>query len=737
MQLLNQADHRLVSLMGMGGVGKSRLALQVAHELSGEDAFKDGVVFVPLEALSSPALVPPNIAKTLGITFLGSEELLGQVIQHLGDRRMLLILDNFEQLLSGALMLGELLRSCSNLKLLVTSRERLNLEEEVAYLVTKFPLPGEGVVTPEQALANPAVRLFVERAKRANLRFILTEQNFSDVLTLCCLVDGSPLGLELAATWVRLMSPADIAVEIEKSLDFLTTSARNITERHHSFRAVFEHSWQLLSEKEQEVLRKLSVFEGGFRREAAAEVAGATIPLLASLVDKSLLRWMPNGRYDRHPLVYQCTQEKLAEFPEEQSKTQEKHGAYYFRFLEQRVETMWGVKQKAVVAEVDEELGNIRTAWLWAVTKARLGELVAASLPLQRFFDRRNRFQEGTDLFTQAIQAIDTDKPGHNSTLGTLLVDQAWLYFRLGEFERASVLSEKGIGLLQASEKHRGIHTGLNTLGATAWSLGDFAQAKEYFKEALATANTHQTPRAIAGYMGNLGLVEVRLGNTNEASNYFKEALDIKRELEDYPAVVSTLNNLGNLAFQVGDLKKAKTLLEEGLELVERLGFKREVPYLLSSLADVYFNLGSYEEAKALCDEVVTLTEESGSWVDQADALAILGRVATELAAFGEAQTHLKKSLNFFWSVKAMPSVLASLLFFAELKQRQGQPEQAYEWLSLVVNHPATGDLHKTQATRLLMKLETQLSTKPTKKGSTARKVLELDKAVEAILDEV
>ena len=309
--LLADPRCRLLVLVGPGGIGKTRLAIEAAAALLGD--FADGVYFVPLQSVAAPEFIGPAVAQAIGFSFYGSDDPREQLFDYLRDRRMLLVVDNVEHLLPGGELLAELLARAPHVKLLVTSREVLGLREEWVRPVRglAFP-PGEGAAP---AGSYSAVQLFAERARQVNASFSL-EREAGCAAEISRLVEGMPLAIELAAAWLRALPCAEVAREIQGSLDFLTTTLRNVPERHRNVRAVFEQTWNRLPAAEQEVFRRLSVFRGGLTREAAGAVAGADLPTLQSLVDRALLSVSPAGRYEIHELLRQFAAERLAAEPE-------------------------------------------------------------------------------------------------------------------------------------------------------------------------------------------------------------------------------------------------------------------------------------------------------------------------------------------------------------------------------------------------------------------------------------
>ena len=336
--LLGDPACHLLTLVGPGGIGKTRLALEAARQLT----ISDGVYFVSLQPLDLSSLILSAIAEALDFKFLQLGDTQQQLLDYLREKSLLLVLDNFEHLLDGARLVSDILQTARAMKVLTTSREALNLQEEWVYPVKGMPYPEDDQPTNPEDYS--AVRLFAQHARQIRADFSLTEEQ-AGVVRICALVEGMPLGIELAATWVRALSCAEIADEIEHSLDILATSARNAEPRHRTMRVVLEHSWQLLSDAERAVFTKLTVFRGGFSRQAAQAVAGSSLQALSGLVDKSFLRHETNERYDIHELLRQYGEEQLNSPPEEGEWVHAQHSNYYAEFMQQREADLKGQRQ--------------------------------------------------------------------------------------------------------------------------------------------------------------------------------------------------------------------------------------------------------------------------------------------------------------------------------------------------------------------------------------------------------
>ncbi|CAN5770271.1 BTAD domain-containing putative transcriptional regulator [soil metagenome] len=639
-RLLASPERRLLTLVGPGGIGKTRLARHATHDLDGR--YDAGCCFVTLESLALPEAIPARIAEALELE-PGGEDPLEQVVGHVADSSLLLVLDNFEHLVAGAAIASVLLNRCPNVDLLVTSRERLNLAEEWLLPIEGLPFPSESA-TAETAMAFDAVELFVQRSQQHAPYWTLRDDEAPHVLRICRLLEGNPLALELAAVWVRLMPCAEIARELAANIDFLATSARNATERHASIRATFEHSWRLLGEVEQDGLRKLSVFRGGVTREGAAVVAGVPIPVLAALVDKSMLRVAPGGRYDRHPLLYGYSREKLAERPDQEARLEERHAEYYFRLLIE-----WGVKLQGALHEramavIGEDLENVLTAWRWAITTVRVRELQQATAPLQQFFALQDRGREGAEVFGQMVAALSETDPHHRAALGYALVSHGFFLHRRDP-QRMQVL-QSGLALLRPVQEGTGIMWGLYVLGLSAAWTGGRDEAREYYQQTLLLASEEGDERARGDCLTNLARLMQDGGDYEEAIRFANEALDVWRTLPDEFGEVWALIWLGLSTLRSGHVDEADGVMALALQRARRRDDTLQVSLITAHRGLLAHARGDLNLARELHLEALAVT--TGSLEESFTTpmyLADLGRIETDLGNEEAAEARFAESI--------------------------------------------------------------------------------------------
>jgi predicted ATPase len=640
--LLSQPNLALLTLLGPAGVGKTRLALQLAHEQQKLGMFKDGVYFVSLEALSDASLIPMSLITHFGLTKQDKTEPIPQLTDFIAHKQILLILDNFEHLNEGAHLLSTLLAKCPNLRLLVTSRERLNLEEEHIFILGGLPSPQ---ALSENAVFSDAVQLFCERAQQVQPHFDV-KPALADVLRICQLVDGLPLGLELAASWVRVMSCTEISAELEKGLEILTSSSKNIPERHRSLKAAFEQSWKLLTSKEQEVLRKLSVFVGGFRREAASDVAGATIPVLASLVDKSLLRVLPNGRYDQHLMLHQFTREKLLEDPQH-LKIQAAQAHYYLTFAEQASLLLKGKEQVLWFGRLDEELDNFRETLNYLETKDDPAITLQLASTLGYFWDIRGYYVEGSKYIIHSLEKVNKNNLIH----------------------------------AQAS-----LHA-----GELLWKQGMHIQAQAFYMQSLETAKHLDDPLLQAKALLGLGkIAEKNQGNFAGACAHYQSALHLAEQSGDKSCLADTLCCLASLSSEQGDYHNAQANYEKAAQLYEQLGDYHSRTKSLVSLATQLTYLGQLDEAHKLNLETLELFRLVGDRHGIGIALLNLGMDASQKDNQHESISLQQKSLQIFRTLgnkRMMSHLLNNLGGSFQILGNLGQAKQHLEESLEILKH--------------------------------------------------
>lgn len=706
------SGQRLVTLTGLAGVGKTALAVQMAHELKAY--FADGVRFVRLEALppeTSGQDLTAHLLRSLGLPI--GDARLDDLAAQLGDGRLLLLLDNFEQLTAHNGLLIRLLDACPHLVLLVTSREALRLRAERVFRLHGLPFPASGDAPPSLSAlpreGNGAVQLFVAQAERRGA--LLEEADLPEVIAICRLVQGLPLALKLAADWTPSAALATIAAELESSLDLLTAESPEVAERHYSLRAAFDFSWRLLSAPERAACRRLSAFAGGFTLEAAAQVTGAGLPTLKALVDKSLLDYQRElDRYSFHPLLRHFAAERLAEDPREQRRLLEKHAHYFLDKLMLMTEGLQELKNQAPRL-LDAEADNLRAAWRCAVQGLWHKRLLDAAHPLERFCDVSARYAEGAALLEMAENALDETNLKHAAARANLRASRAWLMVRLGQYQSAIELAKGALALSQSSGCKQGVRTSLNTLGASYHSSGMFNEAKACF-EAILAMEPPQTGNA-ANALGNLGNNARYLGNYAMAQEYFENARETFVSQDKQEKVIWVDNNFGLLLFDKGRFPEARTVFQKALVKVEKLGLHHWTAVLIVRLALAALEEGNILEAYELSLRGLKKARERNKRLLEAEALTLLGETFLRQQRYPQAQERLRQSLATR-GCHDVPLRLRSLLVVLELWLLTCEREKSsslFGFLNAEGNFSRMSFADKERLQRLAKECESSLET--------------------------
>ncbi len=682
--LLQGRDCQLLTLVGPGGIGKTRLALQAAAEQRG--TFRHGVHFVSLAPLRSDELLVPAVADALKFSFFQrqDDDPRQQLLNYLREKEMLLLLDNFEHLVKGAGLLAELLGAAPGVKILVTSRERLNLRGEWVLEVRGMRFATDPAVEPIEAYS--ATQLFLQTASQVDVGFSPSTEDMSHIAHICQMVEGMPLAIELAAAWVKALSCRDIAQEIERGLDVLATAMRDMPERHRSMRAVFDHSWQLLSPAEQEAFSRLSVFRGGFRREAAEEIADASLGVLAGLVDKSLLRWDPSGRYDMHQLLREYATEKLHEVVGQPAAVADRHCSHYAAFLQRRESPLTASGQKLALDEIEEELENVRAAWQWAVSQRKLAQVGQAMNSLFLLYDTRSRFREGKQAFEQAAEALGDGGAEESAwdaqdklVVGMVLAFYGWFEHRLYQHKRAAELVRQCLNLLRPLGPSRQLAIANNLAHAT-WAV-EFPESEHLLQESLAIFRQLRDAWGEALTLGSLGSVaQYERKDFALAKAYLEERLRISRENGDLTGMAYALFDLGELAQILGDRQEAKRRYHQSLESRSALGDQWGMAICLDYLGYVLRELGEYAEARECHQRSLAISKEIGDRLGIGGSLDNLGLVARDRGELEEAKWLLQKGLAIRTDVGRPWDMATSWQHLGELALAMGNHTEANYW---------------------------------------------------------
>jgi predicted ATPase/DNA-binding SARP family transcriptional activator/Tfp pilus assembly protein PilF len=783
---------RLVTILGPGGIGKTRLALALAERqlhaerhLTGTDSvgdlrpsseslFPNGVFFVSLARLSEADQIVPSVAEALDFRFEGDERESRtpereesrtpkqQVLDYLREKRMLLVLDNFEHLLppfasplmggiEGAVeLVADILRTARQVQLLVTSRERLHLHEEQAYPIQGLEYPDWE--QPKDARLGDgadyaAAQLFLQAARRIQPGFALGGDDVASLTRICRLLEGMPLGIELAASWVDVLPLADIADEIQRGLDFLEREWRDVPARHRSMRAVFDTSWRRLSATEQNAFAQLCVFRGGFTRAAARAVAGVDLRTLARLVDKSLLQSSTaRERYQFHELLRQYGAGKLAQDPESEAAIRDRHSAFYCAALGVWEGDIKGARQRVALAEIEADLENVRSAWAWAVAHIQVERLDQAINGLGLVYLYLVQFQNGETSFTLAQEQMTSgisqaamatsDALRAQRVLAKVMLWRSLFSFRLGHWELAKTLVEQSRALLdnpsladQDTRTERAILLGLMRWAAApnweavrryleeslslfqavgdqwnaAWrarwlgdvyrSLGDYDQARTMFEESLASFRALGCLGDASNVLNALGWWAWDICDYDRAKRYYKESLALS-QTEDYPYRSGTaLRNLGALALFQGHFETAVSYLRKTIAICREIGIRGVVAARLSNLAAAFWLSGDFDQAYVTIGEGMTIARELGTHWPLYLVTTYHAWLEASAGKYAEAQTQAQSALALISvdMARSLFGLLNGLLAWVALaEERYAEAQQPLQ--ECIAAYQAIGD---------------------------------------------
>ena len=764
-QHLTNPAARLITIVGPGGMGKTRLAQEVAQSIldlsnptdtSGHpkpkiQKYEDGVYFVALAPLRALEHIVPAIAEAINLRFQADNRPpKQQLLDYIRHKQLLIVLDNFEHLQAGAELILELLQECPSLRMLVTSREHLQLSSETLFVLESMPLPPDA--TWPDVLSYSAVQLFVETARRLRPKFTLTPANAQAIVRICQLVGSMPLGIILATAWVEVLSPDEIVTELSLGFDFLEADLRDLPERQRSMRAVLTQSWQRLTEAERTVFMRLAVFRGGFTRSAAQSVAGASLRMISTLVNKSLVQCEPSGRYTIHELLRQYAEAEL-ERANQTTDAHTAHCAYYADFLHQRETGLKGPLQVTVLDEIEADFANVRAAWQWAVAQRNYEAIGRALESLYWFCEMRNRFQEGLELLRLGREQLapvagEAPHPIWGRVMARTLGQNSAFYESPIE-SKARV--ETGLAIAQQDENQAEIAFCLWRLAVGAYLSADSLAAMPSFEASLAQYQALDDPFYQGYLLKDWGILYIALGQSERGDTLVQQSLDLRRAMGDLDGLATSLGAIGWIMYNRGCYTAAEAYWQESHQ-TRRMArhFSGSAYFQLAWLA--FFNHGDLDRAGSLAEQLQRAAVAIGDAESKHRSLGLLGFLAGMreeypacrqsfqqmcllnfpyfpfttsweqmglcLAACGlddlpAARQHLQKVLAISLLHQWPPNAAKGLTFAAIIADKSGKLERATELLGLVFHHPLSPKGWLAQwplITRLRAELEATLT---------------------------
>ena len=740
-ELICDPDVRLVTIVGPGGMGKTRLALQAAENILDNgyvDVFPNGVYFVSLASLQSIDAIESTIAESIGFRFYAESDTRQQLLDYLRKKAMLLILDNFEHLLEGVEIVTDILQNTEDVSILITSRTELHLQAEQVFPLFGMDTPDVGKVEPiaieeiHYQEQFSAVQLFQTTACRTLPDFKISAENLSDVIRICQLVEGIPLAILLAAGWIKLLSPAEIATEIGQSLDILESDMSDVPDRQRSMRVVFDHSWQMLNEREQGIFKGLSVFRGGFTRDAAQQVTGAGLRELMALVENSLIQRKSDDQFDVHELFRQYSEERLTQEPHDEEEMRDRHSEYYLTYMQIRSKDVRSARQIEAMVEIESVSENAIAAWNWALQRGEASRLGQASDSLGSYYKWSCRYQEGETSFRVAAevltnhvakpsepnteihhqvskimywQAYFTSQIGDKETSLKLFqeslttLEQSTLPEQLTQMDKATILQElaRHVGdtgsrqealdllnlsreLFQATGDQWGEATTLQALGHINFALGSYEDAKRSLNLCLKIRNEIGDKMGIADTLLTLGLIASYQGQLEEAKQFINESLVINEAIGYQKGVADGQLHLGTALFFSGAFEESHDLIRNSWLIFEDLGSETSV-LANEVMAFVEINLGHYEIAQALAQEGFTSRQKIKDPRGIGLSLLAQGCIAIVREDYSDAQQVLEQAVNTYRSIEQQDELGSALALLGIANYKAGQADQSQRHL--------------------------------------------------------
>ena len=683
---LLHGDTRLLTLVGLGGVGKTRLALEFATRQL--ETFQDGIWFVPLAGVSSPDLLVPSIASALGLAFTGTLEPKTQLLNFLREKALLVLLDNFEHLLEGAVLLEELLAQAPRLRLIVTSRVALELRAE--WLVDVNGLAYPPAVTSEPLERFEAVTLFIQRAAQRSVTFVPQGETLAAVAELSRRVEGMPLALELAASWVRSLSVPQILSALDTTMDVLSSQTRDLPERQRQMRTVFDASWQRLSAQEQIALSRLSIFQGGFMLRAAEQVAGVNMALLLSLINRSLVKRDTAGRFQMHELLRQFALSHLSS--DQTTRLEHAFSHYYLDLVSTQAPKLRSKAQRITKDLLVADVDNLRLAWGLAIHQQHWEQLDTALHGVHQLWLRVNLFEEGSKMLTQLLSSLSPAHPLTERLSARTRLRLGYFQVSLGAFADAKTNFTDAISILRRLKLSNDLGFALHELGHVIRKMGDLQEAEVYLKESLELARQLDSDALCTDVLFHLSLLRRDQGRLAEARDCLKECIERSNRLADDAQVAVDKAQLGVLILQsAGNIAEAREYMEQGRDLFRQLGNTDDESICIYNLGRLAYEQGNFSESKQLLQESLRLRRYLGSSYMQESVLSTLGEIARDEGHYQEAQSYFSQSLEISRQLQSPMGQMYALIDLGDIAKRRNDDAAATDYFKQALRLASTG----------------------------------------------
>ncbi|MGD2078379.1 MAG: adenylate/guanylate cyclase domain-containing protein, partial [Chloroflexota bacterium] len=633
--LLAEPETRLITLVGPGGAGKTRLAIEAAGQQS--RYFSDGVYFANLAPLDAPEQIVQAIIEALAIAVTSGDDMRAQLLRNLRRKRLLLVMDNYEHLLGGAELVHDILAGAPGVTVLATSREKLNLMGEST-------LPVDGLAfaewrTVEEALSHAAGQLFVQSAQRVQADFELEASDVPTLSQVCRLVEGMPLAILLAAAWVDTISLGEIAAEIERGLDFLETDLRDIPARQRSIRAIFEGSWERLDAPDRSLFKKLSVFRGGFTREASVVAAGASLRALARLVNKSFVRRDPDrDRYEIHELLRQFAAERLEASAEAAAAARDAHAAYFTDFMEKKNDPLHSQRQKVTLDEIEADIDNVRSAWRRLTSQGKATALKRIIETVWYFHELRCWYHAGLELFGNSEASLRATGDEESVVVAAQLRGIRGMFTTfLGSPQQGQQLALESLDSLQRIDRRTERLLPLFAICVSNLFLLSGDEVSQYAQEIMAIGREMGSDWWETFGLTLLGSAMMWSRSFEEARSYAEPAAEGWKRIGDPWGATWPETVLANLAVVEGDLKRAKERYLFVLEKAQSINFRRGLQYTYTNLGNVSYAIQEYQEAEEYYLQSLAISDETGQTREMLSNCYAIARVWAAIGRIGEA----------------------------------------------------------------------------------------------------